>query len=172
MNAFQGPVTGREIYLEKIKENQNQDNELCHIKDQLNKNTQPEDIETENFKEISHNMHVKNGFVFARLDGLDNAVIPYKDRERFVINTHLDPMLVHVVKEKLVDRISMRAYVSNSGKIINQITNDFGRCIPTIQKRAKSEKQQLYPMPIPNNIFNRWHIDLAGPYMEIIRNIT
>ena len=43
INAFQGPVTGREIYLEKIKENQNKDNKICHIKDQLNQKVQPKD---------------------------------------------------------------------------------------------------------------------------------
>ena len=30
--------------------------------------------------------------------------------------------------------------------------------------RSKSEKEPLYPVPIPNNMFNRWHIDLTGPF--------
>ena len=75
-------------------------------------------------------------------------------------------MLGHVGKEKLADRISMRAYVSELGKIIKDITNNCGRCIQTSQRHAKSETEPLYPMPIPNNMFNRWHIDLAGPYKE------
>lgn len=119
INAFQGPVTGKEIYLEKIKENQNKDNEICEIKDQINKKVPLDDIKTDNFKEVVRNLHIIKGIVFFRQDGLDKALIPYKDRERYVINTHLDPMLGHVGKEKLADRISNKAYVTDLGKIIN-----------------------------------------------------
>ena len=59
-----------------------------------------------------------NGVVVVRQDGIDKALIPYLDREKFVINTHLDPMLGHVGKEKLADRISTKAYVLNLGRII------------------------------------------------------
>ena len=118
INAFQGPATGKEIYLEKIKEHQSKDNEICHIKDQLQKKVQPKDLETHNFKDIASNIHMVNGIVVVRQDGVDKALIPYWDREKFVINTHLDPMLGHVGKEKLADRISAGAYVTELGKII------------------------------------------------------
>ena len=78
-----------------------------------------------------------------------------------MINTHIDPMLGHVVKEKLADRISLKAYVSDLAKMINQITKECGRCIQTSQRHLKSEKESLYPMAIPSNMFTHWHIDLA-----------
>ena len=60
--------------------------------------------------------------MFVRQDGIDKALIPYNDREEYVIKMHLDPMLGHVSKEKLADRISSKAYVLDLGKIIKQIT--------------------------------------------------
>ena len=33
---------------------------------------------------------------FVRQDVIDKALIPFKDREKYVIKTHLDPMLGHV----------------------------------------------------------------------------
>ena len=166
INAVQGPVTGKEIYLEKIKDHQNNDNEICRIKDQINEKVNSKDIETENFQDIIHNMHILNGILFVRQDGHDKAVIPYNDREKYVINTHLDPMLGHVGKEKLADRISLRAYVVGLGSIIKNITETCGRCIQTSEKHHKTENEPIHPMPIPNNMFNRWHIDLTGPFKE------
>ena len=71
-------------------------------------------------------MHVKNGIVFVRQDGVDKALIPYNDREEYVIKTHLDPMLGHVGKEKLADRISAKAYVADLGNIIKRVTEQCG----------------------------------------------
>ena len=30
----------------------------------------------------------------------------------------------------------------------------------------KSENEPIHPMPLSNNMFNRWHIDLTGPFKE------
>ena len=76
INVFQGPVTGKEIYLEKIKEHQQYDNEISYIKTQLNKIKNPNEIQRENFKDEINDMHVKNGIVFVRQDGVDKALIP------------------------------------------------------------------------------------------------
>ena len=63
-------------------------------------------------------------------------------------------MLGHVGKEKLADRISMRSYVVGLGKIIKDITENCERCIQTSKRHIKTEKEPLYPMPIPSNMFN------------------
>ena len=46
-----------------------------------------------------------NGIVFVRQDGIDKALIPYNDREEYVIKTHLDHKHTEICRRTCIHQL-------------------------------------------------------------------
>ena len=92
------PIMNQMAYLEHIINKQSNDPELSNIKKQINSGSP---ITSEHFDDIKDNMLLAEGAVMVRIDKDDLVVIPFKDKEECVLNTHLDPLMPHIGGSKL-----------------------------------------------------------------------
>ena len=64
-------------------------------------------------EEIRNNLEVSNDVLFVRHNNENKVVIPMKDREEYIIETHLDPMLGHPSDKNLIDKEREEFIVQN-----------------------------------------------------------
>ena len=76
-------------------------------------------------------MFLAEGAVMVRIDKDDLVVIPFKDREGYVLNTHLDALMPHMGENKLALKIREPAYVIGLHAVVNRIINACGSTIYT-----------------------------------------
>ena len=91
-------------------------------------------------------------------------VIPNDCRYSYVANTHIDPILGHMQKYSLTQRISNFAFVQQLDKITTEEIKHCARCQQNKTMNKKDEKALIETLPIPKSIGERWHIDITGPF--------
>ena len=163
------PIMNQTPYLEHIISKQTNDPEITIIKRQIESDSP---ITTEHFSNLKDNMFVAKGAVMARIDKNDLVLIPFKDREEFVLNTHLDTLMPHIGGEKLVQKIRGVAFVVNLNAVVNKILSMCGRCIQNKRLSTAAQNSPMQPMPVSSSIGERWHIDPWGHSQMKGRNIT
>ena len=161
--AIDTPLCDKIVYLEHIVARLENDDELHLVKNQIAASSP---ITTDHFDKIKENMFVHDGAVMVRLDGKDLVVIPFKDREEFVVNTHQDALMPHLGAEKLMHSIRRCAFVLGLTPIVKEVISKCGRCMQNIVLHKANQTFPIQPMPISVNIGERWHIDLWGVYRD------
>ena len=157
------PIMNQTPYLEHIIHKQMNDPEISLIKKQIESDSP---ITSEHFANLKDNMYIAKGAVMARIDKNDLVLIPFKDREEFVLNTHLDTLIPHIGGDKLVQKILEVAFVANLHAILNKIISMCGRCVQNKRLSLVVQNSPLQPMPVSNSIGERWHIDSWGPFID------
>lgn len=120
------PIMNQTPYLEHIIQKQMNDPEITQIKKEIESDSP---ITSEHFTNLKDNMYVAKGAVMARIDKNDLVLIPFKDREEFVLNTRLDTFMPHMGGDKLVQKIRELAFVVNLHAVVNKIISMRGRCV-------------------------------------------
>ena len=111
-------------------------------------------------------MYVAKGAVMARIDKNDLLRIPFKYREEFVLNTHIDTLMPHIGGDKLVQKIREVAFVVNLHVVVNKIISMCRRCVQNKRLCLAAQNSPLKPMPVTKLIGGRWHIDAWGPFID------
>ena len=166
--AIDTPLCDKIVYLEHIVARQENDDELHLVKNQIAAGSP---ITTAHFDKIKENMFVHDGAVMVRLDGKDLVVIPFKDREEFVANTHQDALIPHLGAEKLIHSIRRCAFVLGLTQIVKEVISKCERCMQNIVLHKANQTFPIQPMPVSINIGERWHTDLWGVYRDNYRSM-
>ena len=100
-------------------------------------------ITSEHFANLKDNMYVAKGAVMTRIDKNDLVIIPFKDTEEFVLNTHLDTPMPHMGRDKLIQKIRDIAFLVGLHAVVDKIISLCGRCA---QNKRLSLAAQNSPM--------------------------
>ena len=111
-------------------------------------------------------MYVVLGTVMVRIDKNDLVVIPVKDREKFVLNTHLDTLVPHMGGDKSMQKIREVVYVVGLHAVAGRIISLCGRCAQNKRLSLAEQNAPLQPMPISQSIGERWYIYAWGPFAD------
>lgn len=141
--------TGKEPYLEHIKERQRMDPAISAIRHLLAEG--PEiDVDIGEYSNIRNNLLLHNGIVFVRDNNRGKVLIPNKGHLEFVINTHNDKLIGHVGLQKLEDRINDVAYVPRLKFYLNYIKRNCGRCKQTADISHAKATFPIQDKPVPD----------------------
>ena len=100
-----------EVYFDHIKQKQKNDKELESIRNSLI-NDQP--IHTRNLNDEKEEIELRHGMVMTNVKGKYVAIIPYKDRDEFVTQTHLDTITGHLQENSILHRIENFAFAKKA----------------------------------------------------------
>lgn len=100
--------------------------ELSQVKKQIYSGSL---ITSEHFANIKDSIYVAKGTLMLRIDKNDLVIIPFKYREEFVLNTHLDTLMTHMGGDKLMQTIREVAYVVGLHAVVDRIISMCVRCL-------------------------------------------
>ena len=154
-----------EAYLDTLAEHQENDTEIANLKIQLTKGLKPH---SDHFKDIENRLVISKGFVCVPHEETKKMLplIPYLDGYKFAARSHVDQLVPHLSKERLIQRLSKCVHISNLTKIVKQVLFFCGRCV---QEKTETEKNANLPVQKviqPYGLYEAWHVDFWGPFSD------
>ena len=156
------------VYLEKIVTMQQEDDEIKGIIKSIKNGTM---IKSDNFGNLNLELvRGKDGDILFMKDvgekekEILKPIIPMKSRYQYVVNTHLDPLVGHLQRFQLEEKVKKFAYVKHLKKVILEVIQLCMRCQQTRDVPLSKQMSNVESMPIPHSIGERWHFDILGPF--------
>ena len=92
------------------------------------------------------------------------AIIPENKAEDFILQTHLDPMHMHIKAFKLEHKLRQYVYIRNISSKIKDVINRCGICLQADQLPLVEERAALRLREPAKSLLDHIHLDLHGPW--------
>ena len=150
-----------QLSLDNLQDIQKDDDKIQQTILQVSKG---ESVSDPFYAKMQSHLFISKGALYVRHFDRLLAIIPENKAEDFILQTHLDPMHMHIKAFKLEHKLRQYVYILNISSKIKDVINRCGICLQADQLPLVEERAALRLREPAKSLLDHIHLDLHGPW--------